>query len=89
MNCNGIKSSTKKAELLALIDLRKPDIVLGCESKLDSTIPSYSVFPSTYDILRKDRTSHGGEFLLVFVKTSSQPKKFTSMCTIVRSLLPL
>ena len=57
---NSIKSPTKKAEFQALIDLHKPDIVLGCESKLDSTIPTYSVFPSTYDIFRKDWTLHGG-----------------------------
>ena len=57
---NSIKSPTKKAEFRALIDLHKPDIVLGCESKLDSTIPTYSVFPSTYDIFRKDWTLHGG-----------------------------
>lgn len=59
LNCNGIKSPTK-SEFLTLIDLHKPDIVLGCESKLDSTIPSYSVLPSTYDIFRKDRSLHGG-----------------------------
>ena len=60
LNCNGMKSPTEKAEFQALIDLHKPDIVLGCESKLDSTIPTYSVFPSTYDIFRKDRTLRGG-----------------------------
>ena len=58
--CNGIKGLTKKAEFQALIHLHKPFIVLGCESKLDSTIPTYSVYPSTYDIFRKDRTLHGG-----------------------------
>ena len=42
------------------MDLRKPYIVLGCESKLDSAIPTYSLFPSTYNIFRKDRTVHGG-----------------------------
>ena len=60
LNCNGIKSPTKKAEFQALIDQHKPDIVVGCESKLDSTMPTYFVFPSTYEIFRKDRSSHGG-----------------------------
>lgn len=54
-----VKSPAKKAEFQALVDLHKPDIVLGCESKLDSTIPTYSVFPSTCNIFRKDRTVHG------------------------------
>ena len=29
---------------------------LGCESKIDSTIPTYSIFLDTYDVYRKDRT---------------------------------
>ena len=47
LNCNGLKNSTKKADFCALIDLHQPDIVLGCESKLDPTIPTYSIFPDT------------------------------------------
>ena len=42
------------------MDLHEPDIVLGCESKIDSTIPTYSIFPDTYEIFRKDRTLNGG-----------------------------
>jgi len=34
--------------------------VFGCESKLDSTIPSYSIFPDSYTIHRLDRSQHGG-----------------------------
>ena len=60
LNCNGLKSSAKKSDFHALLDLHEPDIVLGCESKIDSTIPTYSIFPDTYEIFRKDRTLNGG-----------------------------
>ena len=60
LNCNGLKGSAKKLEFHALIDLHQPDVILGCESKLDPTIPSYSVFPNTYEIFRKDQSLFGG-----------------------------
>lgn len=50
LNCNGPKSQTKKAELHGIIDLHSPDIVIGCELKLDSSIPFYSIFPDSYTI---------------------------------------
>lgn len=41
------------------MDFHQPDTLLGCESKLDGE-PTYSVFPDTYTVYRKDRNSHGG-----------------------------
>ena len=48
-----------------MIDEYKPDIVLGTESWLSPDISSGEIFPSTYNIFRKDRTSEargGGVF---------------------------
>lgn len=41
------------------MDFHQPDIILGCDSKLDVE-PTYSIFPSNYTVYRKDRNSHGG-----------------------------
>ena len=60
LNYNSIKSVNKQAEFLALLDLHQPDVVLGCESKIDSSISTYSVFPDRYEVFRKDRSCHGG-----------------------------
>ena len=61
MNCNSIKGKEKNCEFHALIDQHQPDIILGCESKIDNTFATYSLFPSHYtEVYRKDRTKHGG-----------------------------
>ena len=58
-NCNGIGGSKSNADFRSFMDLHQPDIMLGCESKLDGE-PTYSVFPANYTVYRKDRNSHGG-----------------------------
>lgn len=66
LNCNGLKGLTKRAEFHSYIELHQPDIILGCESKVDTDIPTYSIFPESYDIVRKDRSSsEGGVFIAV------------------------
>ena len=60
INCNGLKSSKHSSEFQALLEIHDPDIVLGAESKLNPDIPSYSIFPSSYSVLRKDRNAFGG-----------------------------
>ena len=60
VNCNGLKSPAKYSQFQAMIDHHKPDVILGCESKLDEGTPTYSVFPSNYTVFRKDRNDHGG-----------------------------
>ena len=73
LNCNSIKSVNKQAEFPALLDLHKPD-VLGCESKIDPSIPTYSVFSDRYEVFRKDRSCHGGG---VFIAINNS---ITSFC---------
>ena len=38
MNCNGVKGPSKQAAFLAALDIHRPDVVLGCESKLCNSI---------------------------------------------------
>ena len=68
LNCNSIKSQHKSGPLKTLVDSKKPHIILGCESKLDSSISSSEVFPQDYEIFHKDRISDnpgGGVFIAV------------------------
>ena len=69
INCNGVKEPSKQAAFLATLDVYKPDIVLGCESKLCNSMCSYEFFPKNYTIFRKDRNINGGG---VFVATSDR-----------------
>ena len=47
-------------------------ILLGCKSKLDADIPTYSIFPETYDISCKDMSSSGGGVFSI-CRSSQQP----------------
>ena len=69
MNCNGVKRSSKQAAFLAPLDIHRPDVVLGCESKLCNSMCSYEFFPRNHTVFRKDRNVNGGE---VFVATSDR-----------------
>ena len=60
INCNGLKSAKSKVDFQAAIAQHSPDIILGCESKLDDGIPTYSIFPDNYEVYRKDRNAFGG-----------------------------
>ena len=60
INCNGLKGPSRFSEFQVLLDFHKPDIILGCESKLDCEVPAYSVFSPTYSVFRKDRNRNGG-----------------------------
>ena len=60
INCNGAKGPSKQAAFLATLDIHKPYIVHGCESKLCNSMCSYEFFPKNYTIFRKDRNVNGG-----------------------------
>ena len=63
MNCQSIKN--KKAEIQAVIDSAKPDIILGNESWLTPEIKNSEIFPDSFDAMLKDRVgdAHGGVFI--------------------------
>ena len=60
IKCNSIKGEDTNLDFHTTIEQHKPDIIFGCESKIDENIPTYSVFPGTYEVYRKDRTANGG-----------------------------
>ena len=64
LNFNSLKSSRKKAEHQILIEPHNPDTIDGCESKLDDTHASHSIFPETYVVERNDRNRHGARVIL-------------------------
>ena len=59
INCNGLKGPSHFSEFQVLLDFHKPDIILHCEPKLDCKVPTFSVFPPTYSMFRKDRNRIG------------------------------
>ena len=66
LNCCNLRSPSKKAGLLALIDEINPDIICGCETHLDQSYYSSEIFPDSYIVLRKDRVEGaGGVFVCV------------------------
>ena len=67
-NCNGIGGRKLNPEFQSFINHHSPDIMLGCESKLDGE-PTYSVFPSNYTVYRKDRNSSGGGVFIAIKDT--------------------
>ncbi len=60
INCNGLKGDDCKTRFVAAVEQHKPDVIFGCESKLDEGTPTYSIFSDEYEVYRKDRTAHGG-----------------------------
>ena len=60
INCNCLKGPSRFSEFQILLDFHKPNIILGCESKLHCEVPTYSFFPPTYSVFRKDRNRNGG-----------------------------
>jgi hypothetical protein len=66
INCNSLVSIGKRAEFQSLIDKHQPHIILGQESKLGPEHSNSEIFPTKYNIKRKDRKAGGGG---VFVMT--------------------
>ena len=61
LSMNRIKGNTKNCEFRELLQQHDPHVIVGCESKIDSTFPTYSLFPPHYtEVHRKDRTNLGG-----------------------------
>ena len=77
MNCRSVVN--KKPQIESIVDAAKPDIVIGCESWLNSSHTSTSIFPEGYVAYRKDRPGdggYGGVFILVSSRLqSSRPEK--------------
>lgn len=76
INCNSLRSGDKQATFHSIIEHHQPDIVLGCESKIDNTYATYEVFPDNFTVYRKDRIAGGGGVFIAIrdsLITSSEP----------------
>ena len=64
VNCQSLRG--KIASFQTAIEYIKPDVILGSESWLDGTINNSEIFPTNYNVIRKDRNLNGGG---VFIAT--------------------
>ena len=69
LTCNGVNGPSKQAAFHAALDNHKPEIVLGCESKLCNSMCTYEFFPKNYTVFHNDRNVNGDG---VFVATSDK-----------------
>lgn len=61
VNCNSLVSTSKRAQLLEIIDTHCPGIICGCETKLDSNHGDNEVFPTEhFEIFRRDNKQGEG-----------------------------
>ena len=60
VNINGLRD--KKASIHAACEYIKPDVLIGCETKVTNEILSTELLPTNYlaNSYRKDRNAHGG-----------------------------
>ena len=68
INVNSIKSTYKRVLFHAFLCDVNPDIVIGTESKLDSSNKNCEIFPPGYksNVIRRDRNRReGGVFIIV------------------------
>ena len=58
--------TSKFASLQIAVEYIKPDVIIGCESKIIETTLTSEVFPENYrkNTFRKDRDLNGGGVLL-------------------------
>ena len=79
VNCRSVKFITKQTGFAKLAELHKPDIIMGTESHLDSTIATSEVFPSGYtDMFGNDRNCNGSGVFLAISETLVGPQHETS-----------
>ena len=55
---------SKREEFWSLIDATKPDVIMGCETWLKSGVGHREIFPSGYNLYRKDRKDGYGGVLI-------------------------
>ena len=67
VNCQSIRS--KLAGYLHFSEEEDPDVIVGTESWLNPSITNGEIFPTNFQVFRKDRTgssdSHGGVFIAI------------------------
>ena len=65
VNCQSVKA--KRDQFLTILEIESPDIIVGTESWLNTEMTTGEIFPSNFQVFRKDRAgdSHGGVFIAV------------------------
>ena len=86
LNCRSIKN--KVAELEVFLSTTDPDIVLGTESWLTPDIKNSEIFPNSYTVYRKDRSSAvkkkgGGVFILAKKKFITSLVDLRTECELI------
>ena len=64
ININFCSVKGKRAGILNLISSLQPDIIIGTETKIDSSIADSEFLPTNYKAHRKDRNKDGGGVLI-------------------------
>ena len=85
INCNSLKSTAKQAAFRSTVEQHRPDIIMGCESKIDVSMPTYSLFSDNYTVYRRDRNIYGGGVFLATrdILISDSSPQFDSDCEII------
>ena len=87
LNINFQSLKNKREEFSALLQLHKPDVIIGTETWLRDHDNNAEYFPSNYDIYRNDRksesgcsTGHGGVILAIKSNLNSSEIKLPCKC---------
>ena len=68
VNCNG--AAGKRAELAHLFEPTQPNAIIFCETKLNLNIKCAEFMPLGFNCFCKDRTSSGGDGVMIAVKSN-------------------
>ena len=66
INCDGLKGKQRQKFFASIINAEKPDVIMGQESKLDSTYHDAEVFPEGLLVKRKDSNANGGGVFIAY-----------------------
>ena len=91
INVNGLNCLDKRVAFHAFLHTEQPDVLLGQESKLDSTYSNSEIFPPNYNInvIRNDRDIHGGGVFIIARNELDQQRiqLFDNSCPLVLAKL--
>ena len=86
VNCCSLRSVNKRQSFDELIIEHNPDMICGTESHLSDKYFTAEVFPSTFNVIRKERPVAGGGGVFVAVHSkyiASHESSFDSDCKIL------
>ena len=73
----------KKESFWEMLDNYSPDIVIGCETWLNSSILDNEIMPTNYKLYRRDRDDgYGGVLIGVSTTLTSEPVDIDTLCEV-------